>query len=129
MNRLIELIKYGFYGGLTTAINLILFFVFTQLGIQYIIANTVSYIIAVILNYFLNQLFVFKTSKKEKKEQRKEFISFFIVRIGSLFLDNILFYVVVDILNVNLYIGRIALSLFIILVTFVINKKLVFKNS
>lgn len=129
MNQLVELIKYGFFGGITTLINLALFFLFTQMGMQYIIANTISYIIAVIINYFLNQFFVFKTTGKPTAKKRTEFINFFLVRLGSLCVDNVLFFIVVDVFNINLYFGRITLSLLIIMLTFIVNKKFVFKKS
>lgn len=92
-------------------------------------ANTLSYIIAVVINYFLNKKYVFKTVNNEKLGRCIEFVKFFVVRMISLLIDNSLFYLVVDILHVNIYLGRIALSTLIIMSTFVINKVFVFKKK
>lgn len=123
-----ELIKYGVYGVFTTGINLILFVVFKEIGMYYLVANTVSYIIAVVINYVLNRKFVFKTAGNTKQQAKEEFLKFVGVRCASLVLDNILFYFVVDIMKINVYVGRIFLSIGIILCTFIINKVFVFKK-
>ena len=52
--KLIELIKYGFWGGISTAINLALFYMFIFFKMQYVCSNIVSYIIAVIFSYIFN---------------------------------------------------------------------------
>ena len=42
MNKLIELIKYSFFGVITTAINLMLFAILKEIGVYYILANTIA---------------------------------------------------------------------------------------
>lgn len=123
-----ELIKYGIYGCITTGINLALFVFFKEIGMYYLVANTVSYVIAVIINYILNRRYVFVTTGNTKQQIKEEFIKFVGVRCASLILDNILFYFVVDIMKVNIYVGRVCLSVGIILCTFIVNKFFVFKK-
>ena len=127
--KLGELVRYGFFGGLTTAINLLLFAVFKELGMYYIVANTVSYVIAVIINYVLNVLFVFKGSPKKGKAQWIQLGKFLLTRAGSLLVDNTLFFCLVTLLSFPVYPSRIGLSFVIILGTYVINKALVFKKE
>ena len=43
-----ELIKYCFFGGITTLLNLALLYVFVEMGMNYIVANTIAYIITVV---------------------------------------------------------------------------------
>lgn len=64
--KIVELFKYGIYGVITTIINLALFFGLEKIGVYYLAANTLSYIIAVVINYFLNKKYVFKTVNNEK---------------------------------------------------------------
>lgn len=127
--KLVELIKYGFWGCVTTGINLLLFVLFDQLGMYYLMANTVAYFIAVIINYIFNRKYVFNTGNKNKRETYQELIKFIMVRVIALLLDNILFYGVVDILRINKYVGRIGLTIIIISATYFINKIFVFKKE
>lgn len=125
-----ELIKYGLYGLLTTLINLFLLFLFiNKYGMNYILANSLSYLLAVIINYILNKKFVFKTENHALNKSRLEFTKFIIVRFLSLFADNILLYFMTDILKIHLWIGKLLSSLIIILSTFILNKVFVFKKE
>ena len=67
MNKTVkELIKYAFFGGLSTIINYGLFVIMVRCDIQYIISNVSSYIVAVILTYWFNERFVFEDQKKKR---------------------------------------------------------------
>jgi putative flippase GtrA len=128
-DEFIELLRYGIFGCITTGVNLGLFFILKKIGLYYLLANSISYCIAVIINYLFNYKFVFnKNGKQDKHWNWVEFAKFFAVRMVSLLVDNALFYFVVDILHVNIYIGRIALSIIVIIATFIVNKLFVFKQ-
>lgn len=126
MKKLIELIKYAFWGGISTVINLVILFTFiTFTEVHYIVANSIAYFFAVIVNYICNKLFVFKT----KKNVKNELSSFLIMRLISLGIDNSCYYVLVDILQFNVYLSRVVLSVFIIAITYIINKIVIFKEG
>ncbi|MBR2473501.1 MAG: GtrA family protein [Clostridia bacterium] len=141
--RIIELIKYGFWGGITTLINLALFALLDSFNVMhYIIANGIAYAIAVVINYVCNKLFVFKSNDGiplSKRESTVEFIKFVILRIISLAVDSALFFVLVelleDIIIINIgfittrLIIRFILSTVIILATYIINKLFIFKST
>ena len=129
MQKLIELIKYGFFGAVTTAINLLLFALLKEMGMYYILANTLSYIVAVVINYFFNQRYVFEAAaQKGTKQAQTQFYKFVFLRIVSLAVDNALFYLLVTLLHLPVYPSRIGLSLAIILATYFINKVFVFSS-
>lgn len=125
MEKLLEIIKYVFFGVITTAINIILFIVIEYIGVQYLIANGIGYFIAVGFNFYLNKKYVFKPS--ECITTRIQLIRFFVLRVGSLAIDTLLFYLIVDIIGLNMYLSRVFLSIFIILGTYLINKICIFK--
>jgi len=122
-----ELIYYGICGTICTLLNFILFVLFEQMSMHYLLANSASYAIAVVVNYFLNRKFVFKTAGQHGMSAKSEFIKFTLVRLGSLAADNTLLYIVVDMLWFNIYFGEILISIGIIMVTFIINKLFVFR--
>jgi len=126
--NIVEIIKYGFWGAITTIFNLVLFFFLKDLGLYYIAANILSYFAAVVLNYVLNRTMVFKTSKSSYNS-KKEFARFFLVRLLSLVVDNGLFYILVSLLNLEVNVTRVILSIAIILATYFINKRFVFNKQ
>lgn len=122
-----EFIGYSIFGCITTGINLLLFFILEKVGIYYIWANTIAYLFAVIINFYLNKKYVFK--KEDRSVIRiRELVKFLIVRTMSLIVDNSLFFLLVTILELNVYVSRIGLSIGIILVTYGINKIWVFNK-
>ncbi len=125
MNQIIELIKYGFWGGISTAINIIIFVVLENMGVNYILSNTIGYIIAVIFNFIFNNKFVFKDSKADNRALIK-FISLRTISLGT---ENLLFFVLVSIFNVNIYISKIFISILIITFTYIISKRFVFSRN
>ncbi|MEK3760709.1 GtrA family protein [Paenibacillus sp. FSL P4-0338] len=128
LQDVLEFIKYSFWGAVTTAINLLIFFLLENLGIHYIIANILSYICAVLLNYILNKKFVFNNQTLKNKES-SQLLKFFAVRLSALLIDNILFYLLVSGLHYNVNISRIGLSFLIIIATYGVNKFFVFNTK
>lgn len=123
MKKYIEIVKYAFWGGISTIINLaILFFLLSCTSIHYIVSNTIAYVIAVLINFVFNKKFVFNS----KKNAKRELLLFIIIRLISLLVDNCCYYIAVDVLNYNLYISRLFLSCLIIIITYFANKVLVF---
>ncbi|WP_430091083.1 GtrA family protein [Paenibacillus cisolokensis] len=125
--NIVQLISYSFWGAITTSFNLTLFFLLNFLGVNYILANIVSYIFAVILNYFFNKIFVFE--KNSSNKETRVFIKFIMVRAVSLLVDTILFYLLVSIMHFNVNVSRILLSFVIIVATFFVNKVFVFRPT
>ena len=113
IRKFLKFIKYSIVGGICTIINLILFYVFVQAGVHYIGANVVSYLLAVVLNYILNKCFVFLKNSDEKRVEReaRQFCKFFVIRLLTMLLDNIFFYVFVTIWGKNVYFTRIILTM------------------
>lgn len=128
-SKIYELISYGIFGCITTLINLVLFYLFTEAGLYYLWSNTISYIIAVIINYVCNIFFVFPSSAKSGKGQWLQLAKFVSLRLFSLLIDNALFYIIVSVFGFPVYISRIMLSAAIILFTYVINKLFVFSKK
>lgn len=126
-NRARELIKYGFWGVVTTLLNLALYYILVRFGLYYLISNVVSYIIAVILSYFFNNWFVFNQVEKEKISIKK-MSKYFLIRVLSIGLDSGLLYGCVSIFHFNQMLSKLFVSFLIIMLTYLLNKKFVFTN-
>ena len=125
-DKIIELIKYGFWGCVSTGINLIIFYAFLFCRMQYIVANVTSYIIAVGFSFWFNNKFVFKESNGNNL---KKGIKFFLMRGISIIADSGLLFVFYEKIGINVYISKILVSAIIIVCTFIISKLFIFQRN
>jgi len=123
---LLQMVKYMVWGAVTTAINLILFFLLDKLGIYYLLANAAAYFVAVIINFLLNYFFVFERKKELRNDILRKLCAFIQMRIASFALDSGLFFFAVSILGLPKYPCRIGLSFVIILFNFLWSKRKIF---
>ena len=60
-----EVIRYIFFGGCTTLVNLVVFYGLRKLGMGLNISNVISIIAAILFAYVVNSLFVFHDNCKK----------------------------------------------------------------
>lgn len=127
-----EIINYLIFGILTTIINLLTYYllIFTILNpdnnIELQIANIFAWITSVTFAYITNKNYVFNS---KNKNIIKEALKFYSSRITTLFLDMILMFIFVSILNFNDKIIKIIVAIIIIILNYIISKILVFKQK
>jgi len=124
-----EVVNYLIFGGLTTLVNFVVYFIAKWIGIEEWISNALAWIIAVIFAYITNKLFVFESKTTEKKEILKEISSFFACRAFSGILDIGLFWLLVEKLGFNDVIIKIILQIIVILLNYTFSKLWVFKKK
>ncbi len=125
-----EVILYLIFGVLTTALNIIVFWVFNDLlTIDYKISNVIAWIIAVIFAFVTNKLIVFESKNKSKEETTREAISFFIARVISLVADMIMMIVMIDIIKMNSIISKIISNVVVVIINYIFSKFIVFKKE
>jgi len=124
-----EILNYLIFGGLTTLVNFIVYFISKWIGIEEWISNSIAWIVAVIFAYITNKIFVFESKTTEKKEIFKEITSFFACRVFSGILDIGLFWLLVEKLKFNDVIIKIILQIVVILLNYIFSKLLVFKKK
>ncbi len=79
---------YTFFGTLASAINVVLFHILEKdLGFNYLIANCLAYIVAIIFTFVTNKHWVFASKNTPFKQTLQEFASFCNVRLFSFILD------------------------------------------
>ena len=126
MNKLLHLEITGFlicaviYNVLSTLLNWWMLYV----GIQYMIANAVSYFAGVLLAYALNTRFVFK-----KQYSLMGCIKFCSVYFSNFIITMILTFVLVDILSINAYLAPLLTMVLSSGYNFIMSKYFVFKKE
>lgn len=104
----IQQIRFLFVGGLNTIVGYGSFALLIFFGLNYLIANTISYIIGVIHSYLWNKNFTFKS----KNKSISEVIRFIFVYIVNYLIGLGVLYILVDKIGLDKYLAG-ALNLII----------------
>lgn len=96
-----EVILYVLFGGLTTVVNFISFWLFSKLFGEkvYLLNNVIAWFISVVFAYVTNKLWVFESKSWEGKVLLKEIPSFFAARLFSLGVEEAGLWLFVDMLH------------------------------
>lgn len=122
--NIVELITYIIVGGLTTLVNFVVYFACTSANLHYLVANVISWVVAVLFAYFANRKYVFKS---ETNSQKTEFIQFVSLRAVTLIVESILLFVFIQLLFMNENIAKIVVSVVTVIGNYVFCKFLIFK--
>ena len=121
-----EVLRYLIVGVIGMIISVFTFWLCRNFELHYVIANVISWIITVIVVYFLNRKYVFK-SKSNKVFQ--EFITFVVVRIFTLFLETATIWLIVDVIHGNDIVGKFVGQFVVIVSNYLFSKFFIFKKK
>ena len=122
-----HIIKYLFFGVLTTIISLGSFWIlihFTTINEN--ISNFISIVLGILSAYVLNRFYVFES---KEKNILKEFSKFVMARVASSLFDMITFFIFATCLSLNEMMVKIVISIIVIILNYVLSKWLVFKEN
>lgn len=126
-----DVISYLIFGGLTTLINLLVFYeLYTWhhiLGYQ--VANVIAWLLSVIFAYLTNKQFVFNSHQSSKKAVLKELESFFFFRFLSLIIDMGILKVGIGIMQANSLIAKLLDNIIVVIANYVFSKVFIFKEK
>lgn len=126
--RYISIISYLFFGGLTTAINIVVFTGLNQFAnLNYQIANMIAWLLSVLFAYITNKLWVFNSKTHTNTELIHEIGNFFLFRGLSLILDILIMWLGISVLKSNPLIVKIIDNVIIVLANYVFSKLFIFK--
>ena len=125
-----QTILYVIFGILTTMVNLISYYFFSNIiTINYLISNTIAWIISVIFAYMTNKLYVFNSKSIRIDIIIKEFTKFINCRLASGIIEMILLFLLVDMLAVNDIISKLVIGVIVVILNFIFSKLFVFKKQ
>ena len=119
---IVQFIKFGIVGGMNTILSYLIYLGLVSLGIHYLIADSIAFVITVFISYLLNGCFVFGCKGKRK------FDFFELIRVyasysfSSLFLSLFLLWIEVELLGIPKQIAPMISLFFTIPVNFILNK-------
>jgi putative flippase GtrA len=127
LNR--ETILYTVFGIATSVENVLLFKILLMTGLKYTVANLITLVIVKVTAYICNKNFVFKSRCPNMIELLKEIWRFVIARGATALIDYFGLIVLVDLFSLPKVPSKIFITVFVIIINYVIGKKHVFKNS
>lgn len=123
IQMLFQFIKFGIVGLSNTIISYGMYALLTFLGVYYVIANIIAFVLSVLNSFFWNSRYVFKKNDGENRNSwwtlAKTFLAY-----GStgLLLSNVLLFLLVEKSEINKYYAPILILFITIPLNFVINK-------
>lgn len=122
-----RVVAYLFFGGCTTLVNIVAYYISTRfIHINILISTVLAWFIAVVFAYATNRKYVFESQNEEKKAVLIEFASFIGCRLVTGAIDLGMMYCFVDLLKLNDLIVKIAANLFVIVSNYIASKLIVF---
>ena len=119
---LVQIFKFGIVGVVATLIDFVFLYIFRDLcRWPLLISNTLSFCISVIYNYFASLTFVFDVNKE--KSQKRTFVIFIICSVLGLLLNDLIVYVITDILGIYYMLSKLFATLVVMIFNFITRKK------
>lgn len=129
-DKIIEFIKFSFVGGAMTILGIVLFWIFNEfIHINYIVSNALSYTISVVLSYAINSQFTFNEKGITRKKHFQKLLAFFWMKLILLGVDSLLLILLVEKLHVNKYIGKIIITIALLIFSYPLSSKIIKKKK
>ena len=128
-----SVVRYVFFGGCTTLVNLISFYVLRKLRVGLNIANVISIILAILFAYVVNSRFVFQDKCQTLADHIRPFCKFISARLMTMVIEVGGVWLLVAKLGMNDMVGKFATQFIVLILNNVFSKFFVFttgkKNS
>lgn len=115
-----QIIRFGIVGVIATIIDFgLLYFLTDFINVHYLISSTISFVVSLIVNYYLSVKWVFDV---KKKQTIKEFMIFIFLSVIGLIINEIILYVGAHLLNVYYLICKIVATAIVMIYNFISRK-------
>ena len=129
MKKYREVILYLIFGVLTTLVNLISYFLLTDVaGVNYLFSNVLAWVLSVLFAYGTNRVWVFQSQAKGTAAIIKEMVSFFGARLFSGGLDMGIMFVCVSLIGLPDGVIKILSNILVIVLNYLFSKLWIFKK-
>ena len=129
IRRYYDVLAYLFFGGLTTAVNYVVYLpCYNWLGFSAAVSNVIAWVAAVAFAYLTNKPFVFKSHDWSWNTVGPELLKFVGCRVGSGLLETAFIFVTVDCFDWNGNWMKLITSVLVVILNYVGSKLLVFRK-
>lgn len=125
-----EVLLYLFFGALTTLISILSYAYFNvMLGMNELLANVISWILAVLFAFVTNKIWVFSSKNSTFLAFMREMFYFFGGRAATLAIEEAWLFVFITILHFGSIPVKIIAQVMVLILNYIISKVLVFKKK
>lgn len=129
MKKYKEMILYLMFGGATTAVNMIVYYVCARLlNIHTAFSTGAAWLLSVLFAFVTNKIWVFE-SRSRGRAFWQEMISFFSCRLLTGILDVIIMYVSVELLNRNDMVMKVLVNVLVVVLNYGAGKLVIFRQG
>lgn len=128
-NKYREMILYLFFGGCTTLVNIIAYYICSKIGIGTAVSTVIAWVLSVLFAYVTNRKYVFESKTIGFSTIIKETANFFLCRLATGLLDLAIMVVFVDLLHFNGMAIKILSNIIVIILNYVASKLLIFRKK
>ena len=123
-----EILLYLLFGALTTLVSILSFWLFhTPLGLHELVANAVSWVLAVLFAFYTNRKWVFKGGRE--KSLLRQMGEFFAGRLLTLGAEELILWVFITRMGWRDMPVKLGASVLVIVLNYVVSKLFVFHNN
>lgn len=124
-----QAVRYVFFGGCTTLVNFVLYFIFTRFtSMNMTIANALAVFLSILFAYVVNKLFVFEHKAESFGALGREAASFIGMRLGTMAVD-VAGVDLLHFLGMNDLLAKFLIQFIILVLNYLISKFVVFKEK
>lgn len=101
-----EFVKFSLVGASGTLVNLAVYSLAISMGMHYMVAATISFLVAVTNNFYWNFIWTFKGKAPEKSIRRK-YVSFFLISVLNFGINLVALKYLVDVYTLNKILAQV----------------------
>lgn len=125
-----QAVRYIFFGGCTTAVNLVSYAVFRYLlQIDITIANVMSIFLAILFAYIVNKIFVFESKTSGVRELFIEMGQFIGMRLSTMFIEVFGVVYMSCIWNIPDMVSKVIIQVVVLILNYIFSKVFVFNKE
>ncbi len=124
-----EILLYLLFGALTTLVNVVVFFAFTEwIVLDVLVANAIAWVAAVLFAYLTNRTWVFASRARSASALAREILSFCGGRVLTLLFEEAMIWLFIKRLGLYAMAVKLVAQIAIVVLNYLISKLLVFRK-
>lgn len=124
-----DVIRYIFFGGCTTLVNLVCFFVLRKCNVELTIANVISIIVAIIFAYVVNSKYVFQDKCETLADHIRPFCKFVSARLLTMVIEVGGVWLLVEKMGMSDMVGKFCTQFIVLALNYIFSKFFVFTTG
>jgi putative flippase GtrA len=125
MMKIKEISLYTVFGGLTTLLSIGSYKLFLVIGFHYVLATTLSTLLAIIFAYFTNRKYVFESHGSIVHES----IKFLIGRLGAFLIETLALIIAVSWIGMDEFYSKLIVTILVVIINYIYSKFIVFNKG